>query len=189
MARQLARTDVDYAAVGEAGKVQNYEGEALAAIGTIIGEAISNIKINQDKVDGQEEEINSIEVPNVAPPETFDGPGEFEYDFRIPPAQTEMIDKKIDQPLPPAGGGKIPPYKTAFEGFSAKTKGIWATKDIPGNTGFDKYHHHMTVQLPEQQKQAKETVRSWAKSKPKGFVYDPQNIAHVNEFKALNSFT
>ena len=59
MARQLVRTDVDYAAVGEAGKVQNYEGEALAAIGTIIGEAISNIKINQDKVDGQEELVQN----------------------------------------------------------------------------------------------------------------------------------
>ena len=41
MARQLVRPQVDFAAVGEAGMVRNYEGEALAAIGTIIGEAIS----------------------------------------------------------------------------------------------------------------------------------------------------
>lgn len=184
MARQLVKTDVDYAAVGEAGKIQNYEGEALAAIGSIIGEAISNIKPSQDKVDEQEKEVNSIEIPNLPPFEGFDL-GEFEYDFSNPTTETEEIDEKIGQPLKNTGGGKIPPWKTAFEGFSKEVKGNWAKKTyVPKGTGFDQYEHYMKNLLPEEENKAKETVRSWANSKPKDFVYDPQNVAHVNEFKA-----
>ena len=188
MARQLVRTDVDYAAVGEAGKVQNYEGEALAAIGSIIGEAISNIKINEDKIEEQEEGINSITIPEVST--DINTPGEFEYDFTTssaPPVSAERIeqvDAKIEQPLT-SSGGKLPPYKTAYEGFSAKAKGNWAKKNyVPKGTGFDQYQHYMEKILPVEENKAKETVRSWANSKPKGFVYDPSNIAHVNEFKA-----
>lgn len=189
MARQLARTDVDYAAVGEAGKVQNYEGEALAAIGTIIGEAISNIKINEDKIGKQEEEIKSIVIPEV---ETdFETPDEFKFNWSsssappVSPEQIEQVDKKIEQALPSTGGGKLPKYKTAFEGFSTKAKGNWAKKNyVPKGTAFDQYQHYMEKILPVEENEAKETVRSWANSKPEGFVYDPSNIAHVNEFKA-----
>lgn len=188
MARQLVRSEVDYAAVGEAGKVQNYEGEALAAIGTIIGEAISNIKPKEDKVKEQEDEINSIEVPDIET--SFETPDEFEYDWSTsstPPVSAEKIeqvDTKIEQPLT-SGGGKLPPYKSAFEGFSTKAKGNWAKKNyVPGGTDFDQYEYYMTKKLPEEENKAKETVRAWANTKPKGFVYDPQNIAHVNEFKA-----
>ena len=152
MARQLVRSEVDYAAVGEAGKVQNYEGEALAAIGTIIGEAISNIKPNEEKRKKQEEEINSIEVPSIET--SFEKPDEFEYDWSTssaPPVSAEKIeqvDAKIEQPLT-SGGGKLPPYKSAFEGFSAKAKGNWAKKNyVPGGTAFDQYEYHMTKQLP-----------------------------------------
>lgn len=191
MARQLVRPQVDFAAVGEAGMVRNYEGEALAAIGTIIGEAISNVKPKADKINEQEQEIENIEVP------TDTGDGEAALDIqpkgivdtspKLNPQATFTIDNVLDKDL--KGGGKLDKYKSVYEKFTDKQKNAWTKRGAGSKrSGVDDYIYYMENELPEENIKARESVRSFAASKPKGFVYDPLNPAHINEFKGSKYF-
>lgn len=193
MARQLVRPQVDFAAVGEAGMVRNYEGEALAAIGTIIGEAISNVKPKADKINEQEQEIENIDVP------VLEDTTEVEQDLQdIQDEEDEgLLDeilnqtKKVDKTLsaPVKGGGKLDKYKSVYEKFTDKQKNAWTKRGTGSKrSGVDDYVYYMENELPEENIKARESVRSFAASKPKGFVYDPLNPAHVNEFKGSKYF-
>ena len=193
MARQLVRPQVDFAAVGEAGMVRNYEGEALAAIGTIIGEAISNVKPKADKINEQEQEIENIDVP------VLEDTTEVEQDLQDIQdeedeglldeilSQTKKVDKTLSAPV--KGGGKLDKYKSVYEKFTDKQKNAWTKRGAGSKrSGVDDYIYYMENELPEENIKARESVRSFAASKPKGFVYDPLNPAHVNEFKASKYF-
>jgi len=59
MARQLVKSGVDTEKMAIAGMVRNYEGEAIEAVGKILGEAFETATKNKDKVDAQlKEEAN-----------------------------------------------------------------------------------------------------------------------------------
>lgn len=191
MARQLVRPQVDFAAVGEAGMVRNYEGEALAAIGTIIGEAISNVKPKADKIDEQEQEIENIEVPtdtdNGEATLDIQPKGIVDVSPKLNPQATFTIDNVLDKDI--KGGGKLDKYKSVYEKFTDKQKNAWTKRGASSKrSGVDDYIYYMENELPEENIKARESVRSFAASKPKGFVYDPLNPAHVNEFKSSKYF-
>ena len=193
MARQLVRPQVDFAAVGEAGMVRNYEGEALAAIGTIIGEAISNVKPKADKIKEQEQEIENIDVP------VLEDTTEVEQDLQDIQDkedealldeilnQTKKVDESLEKPL--ESGGKLDKYRSVYEKFTDKQKNAWTKRGTGSKrSGVDDYIYYMENELPEENIKARESVRSFAASKPKGFVYDPLNPTHVNEFKESKYF-
>ena len=194
MARQLVRPQVDFAAVGEAGMVRNYEGEALAAIGTIIGEAISNVKPKADKINEQEREIETLDVPLKTDdvPSIAEEAGKIttsELPSGIPgtPPSIEKVDETLSAPV--KGGGKLDKYKSVYEKFTDKQKNAWTKRGVGSKrSGVDDYIYYMENELPEENIKARESVRSFAASKPKGFVYDPLNPVHVNEFKASKYF-
>jgi len=194
MARQLVRPQVDFAAVGEAGMVRNYEGEALAAIGTIIGEAISNVKPKADKINEQEREIETLDVPLKTDdvPSIAEEAGKIttsELPGGIPgtPPSIEKVDETLSAPV--KGGGKLDKYKSVYEKFTDKQKNAWTKRGVGSKrSGVDDYIYYMENELPEENIKARESVRSFAASKPKGFVYDPLNPVHVNEFKASKYF-
>lgn len=187
MARQLVRPQVDFAAVGEAGMVRNYEGEALAAVGQIIGEAISNYKPKADIIDEQE-----TNTPVVNPPPGNGDNNDNDNDNNNNGDENNNgdvgeeikdVDEKIEKEV--KGGGNLDIYYNAFAKFTDKRKNAWTKRGKKsGRSGVDDYIYHMENELPPENIKARETVRDFAKSKPKGFVYDPMNKTHVNEFKA-----
>ena len=58
--RQLVKSGVDTAKAAMAGMVQNYEGEAIAAIGTIIGKAFGDAIGNKEKIEEQLNEEQKV---------------------------------------------------------------------------------------------------------------------------------
>lgn len=60
MARKLVKSGVDTVKMAQAGMVQNYEGEAIAAVGTIIGQAFEEGLKRKDQVDKDLEEEQQV---------------------------------------------------------------------------------------------------------------------------------
>ena len=60
MARKLVKSGVDTGKMAMAGMPQNYEGEAIAAVGAIIGEAFETAHKKKDTVDKQLKEETEI---------------------------------------------------------------------------------------------------------------------------------
>lgn len=60
MARQLVKSGVDTGKMAMAGMAQNYEGEAIAAVGAVIGEAFETASGNKDTIDKQLKEESEI---------------------------------------------------------------------------------------------------------------------------------
>ena len=91
--RQLVKSGVDTAKAAMAGMVQNYEGEALAAIGTIIGKAFGDAVGNKEKIDKQLEEEKNI-FSEVLSKVGFEEPKfEIEGDEIVPADDVEVFDE------------------------------------------------------------------------------------------------